>query len=1266
MKHSPTTKLLSLLLAIVLLMGCSPFAYASELGMEGETEPLAAVTEATQAMELSEAVEESEPLEIPETTQAVQETEAVEETEAVQVTEPAQVTLPAETTPETVPETTEPTESTEPTETTESTEPTETTETTEPGDLPWGLKGLPEDYVLSDSEKAARQEMVDHDVAGNTAQLTAGKDYEEGILILTAESEEQARLYAEAYSAELVDYSWGIAEIRLTTATVSQAMAAAQDLSLPLPPASPNHITTLDPIPVTGSISLQAPSEQSWNTWINENMTNPDPALKYPASTNYQYMHDVVDSYAAWGVNTGNGWGKTVVAVLDTGVRENHPDLTGKVRSLSVGLGTSDENGHGTHVAGIIAASMNNGSGGAGIAPNAEILNIRVATASGSVQWSTLARAIRLAADEGASVINMSLGFSDYNTAGHQAVNYALNKGVVVVASMGNDGSNYYAYPAAFDGVISVIATDRSNERASYSNYGAWADIAAPGDAIYSCDKNGGYTMKSGTSMAAPVVSGIIALYMNTYRNENLSPAAIKDRLKSTATRGGMSLGAVGIANAAKMLSIKPRTPGFRIYSKKDNALLISSNSYTNQVIPCESRLSFTTYDGDQNWYLLYTTDGKMPSVLNGQVVNGTRVQGYLDLEPYAGQTLNLKVMQVNGMGMCSLVLSKSIKVAASNQITGVRVTGPTELIAGGTGEFKAVVEPEEKANQTVGWYIDYAKTTMYGAKIDFKTGKLTTPRLGYGEVYVYAVTVNNIKSALHKVVVSSMPPVAKMTMNPARQSIHVGASATLSIHAVDSYGNPIDPEVRWTSNNPKIATVDDTGKVTAVSKGSAIITCKALDGSNRSAMCMVTVTQPVEEITVTGQLSIAPGSFAIYKTNVLPMTANNRLVSWVLSDNAPFGVTVSTTGMVSVPSYVQLGKRFWVFALAKDGSGTYGAVQIEIANKCSGIFAKDASSCGLAPGVTRRDRNGYITALELFNVDLPNTSGVENQITLTAMSIGTAAYCQWSSSNPAIAEVTSEGTVTAHKAGNVTLSCVALDGSNKRTTISLKVSVPTSTISISTNALKRSRSVYYLAFGKSAINKVVFSDTYGKPTNQKVAWDFSAKAINSDGSLGGDLTNVIKMYNYVTLTNGMLMVNSTVRNLWGSIAGEIQLTVTAKALDGTGATASINYVLIPPATKMYIKPGYTRVSAASNKLYHVDFFCDQRFPFNLDKQQDFIITSSNPKVASAYDVRSASNNNNGWYHLDFSTGVTRGTAVITIKTVDGSNKFCSFTVTVR
>jgi serine protease len=223
-----------------------------------------------------------------------------------------------------------------------------------------------------------------------------------------------------------------------------------------------------------------------------------------------------------------------VVAVIDTGVRANHPDLAGQVlngryflhsddgtTAFSGPGGTTDGDGHGTHVAGTIGATANNNTGITGAAPGVKILPVQVLCGDdGSGFSSDVANGIKWAADNGADVINLSLGGSGASSAEQSAIQYARNKGVVVVASAGNTGAGgAWSYPGAFPEVIGVAATLNNNSRASYSTTGSYVDIAAPGgtgsnsaNGILSTWNNGGYATISGTSMASPHVAAAAAL----------------------------------------------------------------------------------------------------------------------------------------------------------------------------------------------------------------------------------------------------------------------------------------------------------------------------------------------------------------------------------------------------------------------------------------------------------------------------------------------------------------------------------------------------------------------------------------------------------------------------------------------------------------------------------------------------------------------------------------------------------------------------------
>lgn len=229
---------------------------------------------------------------------------------------------------------------------------------------------------------------------------------------------------------------------------------------------------------------------------------------------------------SAWNINKGN---KTVkVAVIDTGIDDNHEDLAAKIvdrRNCTDSITSDDLFGHGTHVAGIIAGITNNNIGIAGVGNESTLLNAKALGDNGSGYYSWIADCIVWSVDMGAKVINLSLGGTANSQLLEEAVNYANGKGVVVVAAAGNSNSNSYFYPAAYNHVISVAATDQNDERAKFSNWGSWVDVASPGVSIYSTLPNHPNALKttnygylSGTSMAAPYVSGLAAL-LSSYEN---------------------------------------------------------------------------------------------------------------------------------------------------------------------------------------------------------------------------------------------------------------------------------------------------------------------------------------------------------------------------------------------------------------------------------------------------------------------------------------------------------------------------------------------------------------------------------------------------------------------------------------------------------------------------------------------------------------------------------------------------------------------------
>jgi serine protease len=293
-------------------------------------------------------------------------------------------------------------------------------------------------------------------------------------------------------------------------------------------------------------------------------------ALVTPNDSQYgsQYGPGMMGFPAAWG-QAGYGSSSVTVAVIDTGIRRTHQDLTGGrvLPGYDYYNGDSDpadDCGHGTHTAGTIGATTNNGVGVAGMS-QAKILPLKVlsgtdilGSCSGSA--SAIAQAIRDAADQGAKVISMSIGGPD-STVEHDAVTYAYNKGVLIVAAAGNDGSNNSIdYPGAYPESIAVAALDSTKTRASYSDGGPQLDIAAPGSNVLSTynSADNGYTTMSGTSMATPHVAGALALALSC-APAGTTATTIRNALYSTAedlgAAGRDDLYGYGLARADRLVS---------------------------------------------------------------------------------------------------------------------------------------------------------------------------------------------------------------------------------------------------------------------------------------------------------------------------------------------------------------------------------------------------------------------------------------------------------------------------------------------------------------------------------------------------------------------------------------------------------------------------------------------------------------------------------------------------------------------------------------
>ncbi|PLR95267.1 S8 family peptidase [Bacillus sp. T33-2] len=249
----------------------------------------------------------------------------------------------------------------------------------------------------------------------------------------------------------------------------------------------------------------------------------------------YQWNLPAIETEKGWNISRGNK--RIEIAIVDTGVDLDHPDLKNRlVKGYNVLENNShpdDDNGHGTHVAGIIASETNNKEGIAGITWFNKIMPIKAMGAEGYGSTFDIARGLFWAVDHGADVINLSLGNYQRSEVLEEAIRYAYKHNVVLVAAAGNDNSSQPTYPASYPEVLSVSALNFDGKRADFSNYGDYIDVAAPGVYIPSTYFKKQYAALSGTSMAAPHVAGLAGLILSA--NSELSNREVMKIIKNSA-----------------------------------------------------------------------------------------------------------------------------------------------------------------------------------------------------------------------------------------------------------------------------------------------------------------------------------------------------------------------------------------------------------------------------------------------------------------------------------------------------------------------------------------------------------------------------------------------------------------------------------------------------------------------------------------------------------------------------------------------------------
>ncbi|HEY9897542.1 MAG TPA: S8 family serine peptidase [Pantanalinema sp.] len=450
-----------------------------------------------------------------------------------------------------------------------------------------------------------------------------------------------------------------------------------------------------------------------------------------------------VQAQQAWDVTAGDP--NVVVAVVDTGVDYNHPDLKGQViKGPDFGNSDSDpmdDQGHGSHVAGTIAAVADNGVGVAGLAYKTKVLAIKVLGSDGSGDTNAIVKGILKANELGARVINLSLGGPQQSSAMKDAVDQVTAKGTLCVVAAGNDGTSTPDYPAAYPNALAVGASDQSDKRASFSNYGSYVDIAAPGVDILSSTEQT-YKKHSGTSMASPHVAAAAALLLA--KNPAMSVQELRDALTSTGDPAtGFGNSAVKRLNAFKALAAVGGTAPTPAPEPGTGA---GGGDTQSPSVPTGIKaLAASTTQVQLEWNAASDNVGVALYRLyrNGQLIATTASTGYADsgLSPGTGYAYTVEAYDAagNASGMSNVANVQTPSSTTELTISNVALKGLTRNSA--TIGWTTSVEADSRIDYTssstyfMGYWQNVRSTAMATSHA------LTLPGLAPGATYYLKVT---------------------------------------------------------------------------------------------------------------------------------------------------------------------------------------------------------------------------------------------------------------------------------------------------------------------------------------------------------------------------------------------------------------------------------------------------------------------------------------------------------------------------------------------
>lgn len=1197
------------------------------------------------------------------------------------------------------------------------------------------------DYDLSADEMEAKKDLADNMYSFDNE--VPGSDYVEGMVFAMVDSQEKAEEIADIYDITLNNYDGMIAEYGLQEGvSVADIINKAADTSNNYPAVYANHIgsipqTSADETTYSeGDFDLASDIEAGLDegyelsSLISDRIRSEwsdEPFLK-ESNSNYQWYIDAIGAPYAW-AKYDFGAGEKI-AILSSGVNldselmnddnsfkisdnQCYNVLTQQSGAINCTDGSNEKNG--TNIACAIGANMN-GQCGIGVAPWAQLLNIKVYDSS-ELTEANLIKGINKAIEKDATIIVIDGYFDCPTTALESACNSAykrcnenVKRGIAIFAGTKYRAEQSEVWPAAYKSVIGVGALNMGLLRHGMSGYSN-AEFSAPGDGI---NATASYASLSGTNIAAAIAAGEAAVLLsdlniiNNMYDKNgveLCGEAFVEALRKVMKKGAVSTGS-GTGNGMVFL---PKALGLTTISSAPLTLTLEDKDYKPESDDYKWVVRLTTSYYDP-CYVVYTTNGKNPTFKNGVAGKDCEVlewsgkdvptsenpfDQYMDIEPslrsFPSVTGEVRVILVNSIGNCSNVAtikrpldlySLTLKWKDADPNAGAQIN----LAQGKKIQFFTEVIPSNSKTKGITWEVRKSGTHLaaekYGVTIS-SSGVLSAKSNATEGIYIVKATskINNgfYKEKQVRVVAASTDSV-KVKKGFGNITLYRTSGDTLK--SLSDYFECNDfSHFYFLSSKPEVADISSSNKVLLKQPGKAVITCYANDNSGKKASMTINVIQNATGMIAMGDdyavgdmkyNKVAKGKSVPISYSLIPSDAKVKKITWsIINPNTgepEKNIKISGGKIVTNKNTPIISTGYLVKATIYnyDPDSTpieksfkiyvveEGVSSISLDKTDLNLFAAETAFCGPV------SRTQATVCATITGGERKNPDGTPN---LSAFLV--------TSSNPEF--VSFEG-LTDYYGGNiddigikvklnplhlgtgkVTFTIKALDGTNKSAKFTVNVVNPVSSISV---APAKAGTNMAVMCGKTLVLKAIVGEEYGKVSTKKVKWSLT-------GGTDIDYATINPNTGVITAKKNAIPEDSTL--LWH------RATVKAESLDGSGAFYKTYVYIYKDLGKMEFcdGDGYTNKSIKNSKTVSLKNYNPNddnnkirirlKNTTNALKNTEFVLSSSNSSIATIKYVGSEFKNADGKNYNVYTfvpvvnTTTKTGTAKLTIKTIDGS-----------